>query len=189
MFKSCYPNSNLTGPASAAPPPIDDNPLKGEDASSDAMTVANARGIYIDLLEYFRTRPDRLFIVVTAPPNLFDGENDYGPNVRAFNNWLVNDWLDGYASGNVQVFDFYNVLTSNGGDPDTSDLGSANGNHHRFRDNQVQHLQTVDNNYGAYETWDAHPSSAGNQKATAEFVNLLNVYYHCWQKTGGCPER
>ena len=189
MFKSCYPNSNLSGSASENPPPISSNPLVGEDVYSPAMTVANAKGIYIDLLEYFRTMPNKLFIVVTAPPNLDDGENNYGPSVRAFNNWLVNDWLDDYSLNNVQVFDFYNVLTSNGGAPDANDLGSSTGNHHRLWDNQIQHLQTVNNNYTAYESYDAHPSSAGNQKATAEYGALLNIYYHCWQGSGACPGR
>jgi len=35
-------------------------------------------------------------------------------------NWLVNDWLAGYPYNNVAVFDFYNVLTSNGGNTNTN---------------------------------------------------------------------
>ena len=75
-------------------PSIDTNPLKAESAYSEYHTVANAKGIYLDLLEYFKTRPDKLFIIVTAPP-LSDGK--YASNARAFNEWLVNDYLDGYS--------------------------------------------------------------------------------------------
>jgi len=81
----------------------------------------------------------------------------------------------------VAVFDFYNVLTSNDGDSHVNDLGSSDGNHHRWWQDEVQHIQTVDNNLAAYPTSDSHPNQAGNQKATAEFVPLLNVYYHRWQ--------
>ena len=35
-------------------------------------------------------------------------------NIRVFNNWLINDWLVDYPYSNVAVFDYYNVLTSNG---------------------------------------------------------------------------
>ncbi len=68
LFKSCFPNSALQGNPGDPVPPIDENPLRGEDSGSAYHTVANAKGIYIDLLEYFRTRPDKLFVVITAPP-------------------------------------------------------------------------------------------------------------------------
>ena len=107
----------MQGNPADPPPPIADNPLRGQDGWSDAHTVANAKGIYIDLLAYFRTRQDKLFVVITAPP-LQDGT--WAANARAFNNWLVNDWLVGYPYKNVAVFDYYNVLTSNGGTPTTA---------------------------------------------------------------------
>jgi len=114
MFKSCFPNSHLGGSPSD-PPTMGENPLRGEDYTSANHTVANAKGIYNDILAYFTTRQDKLFIVITAPP-LQTSETDtaHATNARAFNNWLVNDWLAGYAYKNVAVFDYYNVLTSNG---------------------------------------------------------------------------
>lgn len=139
------------------------------------------------MLPYFAQRQDNLFIVITAPPlRSEDTSPEAAANARAFNNWLMNDWLDDYPYINVAVFDFYNVLTSNGGstridDPDTSDAGRSDGNHHRWWDGSVQHIQTIDNNYSAYWTDDSHPSQAGNQKATAEFVPLLNYWYGRWQ--------
>jgi hypothetical protein len=181
MFKSCYPNSALGGSPSDPVPPIDSNPLRG---SSSPLTVANAKGIYIDLLEYFKTRPDRLFIAVTAPP-LRDGT--YAANARAFNNWLVNEWLAGYPLANVAVFDFYNVLTSNGGSANVNDVGWESGNHHRWWSNAIQHKTDGGGNTLAYPTGDDHPSKAGNLKATAEFVALLNVAYNRFKSGGNAP--
>ena len=196
MFKSCFPNSDLYGDPGDAP----------ASSPNDQYTVSNAKAVYNDLLTYFQTRPDKLFIVITAPPM---GQGEYGEdaqssaeraaNARAFNNWLVNDWLGGYPYNNVAVFDYYNVLTSNGSSdrldtPDTNeepnDAGQEDGNHHRWRNGAVQHVQSVDNDYSAYPTdsnWDSHPASAGHQKATAEFVPLLNVYYNRWQADPAAP--
>jgi len=183
LFYHGIPNSNLTGNPTD-PPTTGDNQLRGESSSSEYMTVANAKGIYNDLLAYFSTRRDKLFILITSPPLVSD-ETDVtrAANARALNNWLVNNWLTAYPHKNVAVFDFYNVLTSNGGDNNTNDLGAETGNHHRWRNNAIQHLQTVANNFASYGTdaSNSHPSQAGNLKAAAEFVPLLNIYYHRWQ--------
>jgi hypothetical protein len=190
MFKSCYPNSNLRG-LPDEPPPTGENPLRGRTVSSPYHTVANAKGIYNDLLEYFETRQDKLFIVITAPPVL---DEIYAANARAFNNWLVNDWLIDYPYRNVAVFDFYNVLTTNGSDPDTNDYGRSSGNHHRVVTTvspaAIEHITDGDDdgspNVLEYPSYGGnHPSAAGNQKATGEFVPLLNVFYNCW-KHGDC---
>jgi hypothetical protein len=182
MFKSCYPNSNLAGNPDDPVPSIDANPLKGLDSGSDYHTVANAKGIYIDLLLYFQQHQDTLFVVITAPPV---SNVKYGGNARAFNQWLANDWLKNYPSKNVAVFDFYNVLTTNGGSAKTNDLDRETGNHHRWWNNSVQHV--VDTSGGFHDTTayasgsgDDHPSKAGNQKATAEFLPLLNLAYNRW---------
>jgi len=53
MFKSCFPNSALQGSVNDPVPSIDTNPLKADSAYSEYHTVANAKGIYLDLLEYF----------------------------------------------------------------------------------------------------------------------------------------
>lgn len=177
MFKSCFPNSNLRSP-SAPIPAIDVNPLRGLDSGSSYHTVANAKGIYIDLLNYFATKQNKLFIVIAAPP-LSDGT--YAANARAFNNWLVNDWLSSYPYNNVAVFDFYDVLTTNGGNANTNDLGSTSGNHHRYRNGAIEHITNQGGNTLAYPTGDDHPSAAGDLKATGEFVPLLNIFYHRWK--------
>jgi hypothetical protein len=116
------------------------------------------------------TRPDKLFVVITAPPLQ---DSTHARNARAFNNWLVHDWLSSYGGRNVAVFDFYNVLT----DPK---------NHHRFGNGSVEHVADRGGNTLHYPSnGDDHPSRAGNRKATAEFIPLLNVYYHRWKGGGG----
>jgi hypothetical protein len=111
MFKSCFPNSALRGSPNDPIPSIADNPLKGVDSGSEQHTVANAKGIYEDLLAYFSDHPDKLFIVVTAPPL---SDQTYAANARTFNDWLLDDWLDIYEGANVAVFDLYGVLTEGG---------------------------------------------------------------------------
>lgn len=195
MFKSCFPNSQLGGSPSDPVPAIGSNPLRGEGSGSEHHTVANAKGIYVALRDYFATRPDVLFVVVTAPP-LVSGETDAtaAASARAFNDWLVKEWLSGYAGRNVFVFDFFNVLTSNGGstrtnDPGVNDFDWADGNHHRVRSGAAEHARSIANDRSAYASspGDSHPTGAGGVKATGEFVPLLNAAWHCWQGTAGCP--
>ncbi len=171
LFKSCFPNSDLFG-----------NPDDAAGSTpNDQYTVSNAKAVYNNLLTYFRTRTDKLFIVITAPPQ---NENEYSEdeqtpaqraaNARAFNNWLVNDWLDDYPYSNVAVFDYYNILT-------------GTDNHHRWNNNSEEHVTGTEYNFSAYpaDEWDSHPSSAGHRKATEEFVDLLNYFYNTWQESVG----
>lgn len=187
MFKSCFPNSNLRGNPDDPAPAIDVNPLRGKDTASEYHTVANAKGIYIDLLPYFRQHPETLFVVITAPPV---SDAKYAANARAFNEWLINDWLKEYPYRNVVVFDFYNVLTTNGGSANVNDLFLETGNHHRWWNGAVQHAADMVHNTSAYpvKRGDDHPSRAGNRKATEEFVSLLNLAYSRWQADQGSPE-
>ena len=185
MFMSNFRNSNLLGKPDD-PPTIDDNPLRGRNYSSVHHTVGNAKGIYNDILEYFGTRRDKLFVVITASPVQ---DVTYAANARAFNTWLVEDWLDAYPHNNVAVFDFYNLLTSNGGSWDVNDLGWETGNHHRYRDGVIEYTTDQGGNVGAYPNFGTndHASPAGNQKATDEFVTLLNVFYHQWRPETTTP--
>jgi hypothetical protein len=156
MFKSCFPNSNLEGSP-------DDPSMAGTE-----LTVGNAKYVYNEILQYFATRPDKLFIVITAPPVQ---DPTLADNARAFDQWLVNNWLDDnhYTLNNVAVFDFYNVLTGPDG-------------HHWYQDGTVQHTVAAQNtSYYPSAPDDDHPSTAGSRKATEEFVPLLNVFYHRWK--------
>jgi hypothetical protein len=184
LFKSCFPNSALRGSPTAAIPDIASNPLKGQDSGSDYHTVANAKGIYNDLLPYFDAHPETLFVAICAPPL---SDPTYSANARAFNNWLVTGWLSGYSRGNVFVFDFYDVLTTNAGDANHNDLGLSRGNHHRLWNGIIQHITTRDDDSRpdvleyATSSGDDHPRAAGDRKATEEFVPLLNVAYNAWK--------
>jgi hypothetical protein len=156
MFKSCFPNSALEGSP-------DDSA-----GTYEELSVSGAKYVYNTILPFFASHPEKLFIVVTAPP-LTDAT--YAKNARAFNQWLVDDWLreNNYALNNVAVFDFYNILTS----PDA---------HHRVKGGQVEHiLGTQNTEY--YPSADDHPSVEGSQKATDEFVPMLNVFYHHWKES------
>lgn len=156
LFKSCFPNSNLEG--SPQDPP----------AEEGGYSVGGAKFVYNQLLEYFGTRPDKLFVVITAPPV---SDPSYAENARAFNQWLVEDWLNEneYPYSNVAVFDFYNVLT-------------GRTHHHRVVGGVVEHTFAAGRDTTAYPTEDDHPSRAGNRKATEEFMPLLNLFYHRWQQ-------
>jgi hypothetical protein len=157
LFKSCFPTSNLEGRPTDPPAP------------GEGLTVGNAKAAYNALLPSFAARPDKLFVAITAPPLR---DRTHAANARAFNNWLVTEWLSRYAGANVAVFDLYNVLT----DPS---------NHHWFHGGKVEHvIQSARNTLFYPSNGDDHPSPAGNRKATAEFVPLLNVYYHRWRAAG-----
>jgi hypothetical protein len=160
LFKSCFPNSALEGSPN-------DLPTQGSD-----FNVGNAKYIYNDLLNYFGTRPDKLFVVITAPPLQ---DPSLADNARAFNLWLINDWLAGYMGNNVAVWDFYNVLT-------------GPNHHHRFENGQVEHVYETGANTLFYPSGDDHPSAAGSQKATEEFVSMLNVFYNRWKASAPAPQ-
>jgi hypothetical protein len=155
MFKSCFPNSALEGNPNDPP------------GTYEELSVGGAKYVYNTILGYFATRPDKLFVVITAPPL---SDPTYSKNARAFNQWLVNDWLreNNYTLNNVAVFDFYNILT----DPDA---------HHRVRDGQIEHVNGT-RNTSYYPSGDDHPSVEGSQKATEEFLPMLNVFYHRWKE-------
>lgn len=157
VFKSCFPNSDLEG-----------NP-NDPAAPEGWLSVSNAKYVYNEILKYFASRPDKLFVVITAPPL---SSSPYSDNARAFNLWLVNDWLDenDYQLNNVAVFDFYNVLT--GAD-----------HHHRIVNGQVEHTYKTSHNLLYYPSGDDHPSREGNTKATEEFVPMLNAFYNRWKAT------
>ena len=84
------------------------------------------------------------------------------------------------------------MLTTNGGDSSTNDLGLESGNHHRWWNGGIQHETGGDDdaspNVLEYPTGGNHPSKAGNEKATAEFVTLLNNVYSNYQVIPEFPE-
>jgi hypothetical protein len=151
MFKSCYPNSEV------------------------GASIDDEKQLYLDLLNYFEDHQDKMFVLIVPPPEIVI---DSGLLTRELANWLVdyeNGWLSSYDYFNVHAFDYYNVLT----DPN---------NHHRVMGNDVVHTVSgspVDaaapNELYYYTGTNNHPTDEGHQKATAEYVPLLNAYYHIWQ--------
>jgi len=80
------------------------------------------------------------------------------------------------------VFDLFNVLTSSA-DAQQNDLGAAGGNHHRLRNDIEQHQVENGNSLLVYprKPGDNHPSPAGLQKATQEFIELFRYRYRLWK--------
>ena len=65
--------------------------------------MAGAKYIYLDLLNYFATEQDKLFIAITAPPVTEDNSRKPPENARALNNGLVNEWLAREVVRRVQM--------------------------------------------------------------------------------------
>lgn len=149
LFKSCFPNSD-TG-----------------DSIDDEMTV------YSSLLPYFAGRPDKMFILVTPPPMI----RISNPGLtRQLCRWLTDrqeGWLAGQDTGNVFVFDLYNILTH----PDA---------HHRIENGQEVHREAVGANSLYYDSHgDDHPNQEGNEKATEEFIPLLDHWHSLFTAHSG----
>lgn len=153
MFKSCYPNSEV------------------------GSSIEDEKAIYLGLLDYFALHQDKLFILVVPPPEIVIASAEL---TRELTLWLVDyedGWLSEYPYSNVQPFDYYNVLT----DPE---------NHHRVEGTSVVHVVSSDpvdpdnpDELYYYSGSDNHPTAAGHQKATEEYLPLLNAYYHLWQSS------
>jgi methionine-rich copper-binding protein CopC len=131
-------------------------------------SIDEEKAIYNSLLPYFAAHPDKFFVLITPP-----GETNVASYqlTRDLCNWLVDDtgWLSGYSERNVMVFDFYGVL---------SEVNS----HHRWVGDHVEHVYASDyDGTSPYHDGDDHPNAAGNQKATTEFLSLLNHYYSAWK--------
>lgn len=166
IFKSCYPNSEIYADAAGDP---QTSAIFGKTVNG-RYTESNVRAVYNAILPYMLAHPEKMFVVITAPP-LISSSN--AARARSFNNWLVNDWLDGHENENVYVWDYYNVLT----DAD---------NHHRVENGAVVHHTEADSgntSAAGYYTGagDPHPSAAGDRKATTEFVPCLEVYAQTWK--------
>jgi glucan 1,3-beta-glucosidase len=163
MFKSCFPNSDIT----------DDGVAPGDPFSGD-NTLANYEAVYHNaagggaaytfdgrsyraLEDVFAAHPDTLFIPVTAPPLCYGdptaSTDADARRARLFNDWLKGDWLTSYnaahpALHNVAVFDLFDVLAN--------------------RDSGV-HPNRLQGAFGGGGT-DSHPNAAGNELLTQRFA-------------------
>lgn len=149
IFKSCFPNNNL----------------------DNGKALEQAEASYSALLPIFAQHPDILFVRITTPPlapkvakeplwkvlaRVVMGKPQPGPRLvrsgplaRKLAEWAVSPdgWLKGYDKKNVAVFDFYDILT----------------------DGKSDYLA-----FPTMDGYDSHPTRAGYDKATAQFVPFLN---------------
>lgn len=136
--------------------------------SDVGSSISDEKAIYNRIKTYFAAHPNKLFVLITPPGTT--NVPSYGLT-KTLCNWLVdkNGWLNGYTGKNIMVFDFYCVL---------SEVNS----HHRYYNGQIQHVYASNyDGHSPYHDGDDHPNAAGNQKATNEFIKLLNIAYHNWK--------
>ncbi len=177
MFKSCYPNSNVS---STGTEPGD--PFSGTKTLANYKAVyrhpAGPGGVYTrngytyePLEDIFAAHPDILFIPVTAPPRHYaptDATNDAEAHrARLFNNWLKNVWLADYNAAhpglnNVAVFDWFDVLT--------------------YPNDHPTHPNRLREEYGG-TSGNSHPNTTANQDSTAIFAtNPDNFIDAAWAR-------
>lgn len=164
VIKSCYPNSDiyLSDPVKNA------KTIFGQTVNED-YTLENAQEVYNAILPYMQSHPDKMFVVITAPPRASDNTTiERAAEARKLNDWLCEDWLGGYTGSNVFVWDFFNVLT-------------AEGNHHKVNNNVVVRT-TIEGsgNTSVYCSDDEHPNTTGSCKAAGEFTECLTLWYTAW---------
>ena len=137
-------------------------------------SIKDEKNIYTGLLDYFGDHTNKLFILIVPPPEINISSTAL---TRELASWLIDPdgWLADYEHNNVWAFDYYNVLT----DPN---------NHHYVVGTEVQHIisdNPADTSHPDelyyYTGSNDHPTSAGHQKATNEFVPLLNAFYNIWK--------
>jgi len=137
--------------------------------SEVGTSIDDEKAIYNSLKAYFAAHPDKLFVLITPPGEATVTSYQL---TRELCDWLVdkdNGWLAGYTGKNVFVFDFYGVL-------------SETNSHHRWNNGQIEHVYASDyDGVSPYHNGDDHPNVTGNQKATNEFVTLLNYAYNQWK--------
>ena len=156
MFKSCFPNSDLTGSPNDPPGDYED------------LSVSGAKYVYNTILPYFASRPDKLFIVITAPPL---SDPTHAANARAFNNWLKDEWLAGYTGTNVAVFDFYDVLTGGSGDTLAYPSDDDHPNPEGSRLATAAFIPALNDAYNRWQAGDTSAPAGAQSKATSAPVS------------------
>ncbi len=121
-FKSCFPAS----------------------AIGDSQMLAQYKQYYREMRDFFDTRTDRLFVVMSTPPlHRLSTNTTEARNARAFANWLKSaEYLGGHP--NVVCYDLFNRLAK-------ADDGSAAANRLRYEYE------------GSHNDGDSHPNTAGNE--------------------------
>ena len=181
MFKSCFPNSDITGDGNEPGDPFSATRTlanyqaiyRHPDGSGHAFTHNEVT--YKPLEDIFSAHPDTLFIVITAPPLHYAPAdattNDNAQRARVFNNWLKSDWLAQYNTthpdlNNVAVFDLFNELA--------------------YAADVPAHPNRLKAEYGG-DSGDSHPNSAANLHLTQIFAtnpdNFLDSAWNAFDKS------
>jgi len=131
-FKSCFPASAITTP----------------------QMLDQYKAWYREMRDFFDTRPDRLFVVMSTPPlhrlatNLSEADR-----ARAFADWLSSDqYLAGHP--NVVCFDLFDALAQ----PD---------------DGSVRRNMLLWDYEGSHSSSDSHPNALANQTVGPAFAYFL----------------
>lgn len=131
-FKSCFPAS----------------------AIDDATMLQQYKDWYLAMRDFFDTRRDRLFVVMSPPPlHRLATTTTQATNARAFANWLKSDtYLSGHP--NVVCFDLFDNLAK----PSDGTLGA-----NKLRtDYEISHTDS-----------DSHPNELANQTVGPVFAQFL----------------
>ncbi len=131
-FKSCFPAS----------------------AIGDAATLEQYKTWYLQMRNFFDTRTDRLFVVMSTPPlhRLATNETEAW-NARMFANWLSSaEYLPGHP--NVVCFNLFDYLAK-------ADDGSATANMLRYEYE------------GSHSDSDSHPNTLANETVGPIFAQFL----------------
>jgi len=131
-FKSCFPASDIP----------------------DAATLAQYQSWYLGMRDFFDTRTDRLFIVMSNPPlHRLATDATTAANARAFADWLCSDtYLSGHP--NVRCFNLFDYLAR-------QNDGSATANMLRYEYE------------GSHSDSDSHPNTLANQTVGPVFAEFM----------------
>ncbi len=138
-FKSCYPTSNI-----------------GSDEQLDEY-----KGYYLTARNRMDQYPDKVFIVVTQPPQVpGNSDADEARRARALADWLASDdFLGGHP--NVFAFDFFGLLA-----------GPDNFLRPEYR----------------YDDYEGHPNARANREIGPLFVDFIDEAIRSYAGGGPRPE-
>jgi hypothetical protein len=131
-FKSCFPASSIP----------------------DEATLLQYQAWYLGMRDFFDTRTDRLFIVMSTPPlHRLATNATEAANARTFADWLCSDaYLSGHP--NVRCFNLFDYLAN-------QNDGGANANMLRYEYE------------GSHSDSDSHPNMSANQTVGPIFAEFL----------------
>ena len=157
MFKSCFPNSNIIGEGTAP-----------GDPNSPEKTITNYKAVFEGLKTEFAKYPKKLFVYVTAPPNVPGATTpENAARARTFNTWLVEEYLPAYKSetglDNFYIYDLFGFLTG----PDNMLKPEYRGSHPQ----------------------DSHPNTAGKKAAAKAFIEFFKPVLEAYKQRTEAPAK